>query len=102
MAEAILKFSFSVVGETRAAVLDKIDASVRMVMEQVNGEPWLVVTDDIKKLPLTRANMEDPSNYVYVANQEVFFAGPTVLGKDSAAFRDGFRPQDEPTDPFGL
>jgi hypothetical protein len=89
---AVLKFSFTVLGETRDAALEEIDALGREVLSRVSGEPWVSVTDDVKKVP-TGTNILDPGNYAYLATQEVVFAGPTVLG-DSPSFRDGFRPQE--------
>jgi hypothetical protein len=90
---AILRFSFTALGDTRGAALDEIDAAIRSVMEDVGGEPWVTITDDVKKVLVGR-DMSDPAAYAYVATQEVLFSGPTVLGKDFARFRDGFRPQD--------
>lgn len=98
---AILKFQFAALGETRREALEEIDAAIRSVMENIGGEPWITVTDDVKKLLIGRDVM-DPASYAYMATQEVFFAGPTVLGQDVASmFRDGFRPQDHfGGDPF--
>jgi hypothetical protein len=92
---AILKFQFTALGETRQEALDEIDAAIRSVLENIGGEPWIKVTDDVKKIVIG-GNILDPSSYAYLATQEVFFAGPTVLGQDVASmFRDGFRPQDQ-------
>jgi len=88
---AILRFTFSAIGETRESVLDELDSAVRVVMEQIGGEPWLTITDDVKKMQIGPGM--DPGAYAYIGAQEVVFAGPTVLGKDIEQFRDGFRPQ---------
>ena len=88
---AILRFTFSAIGETRDAVIEELDSAVRTVMETIGGEPWLTVTDDVKKNQI--APGMDPASFVYIGAQEVVFAGPTVLGRDVEQFRDGFRPQ---------
>ena len=91
---AILKFQYTALGESRQAALDELDAAIRSAMTSLGGEPWVTVSDDVKKI-LIGSNPTDPTNYAYIAQQEVFFSGPTVLGKDLAQFRDGFRPQSE-------
>jgi len=90
---AILKFSFSALGETRDAALEEIDGAVREALSHVGGEPWVTVTDEVKKVAVG-SDITNPNNYAYVAIQEVFFAGPTVLG-DGPSWRDGFRPQQD-------
>lgn len=90
---SILTFSFKAIGDTRDVALEEIDKAVRETLTHVGGEPWLVVTDDIQKVPI-KPDLSRPDSYIYVAKQEVVFAGPTVLG-EMPQFRDGFRPQSD-------
>lgn len=95
----VLKFGFTVMAKSRDEVLEELDLKVRELMASLSGEPWVTVVDDVRKI-MTGMNFADPDNFVYIANREVVFAGPTVLG-DSPSWRDGFRPQDKNDDfPF--
>lgn len=89
----ILKFSFTVVAKSREEALEEIDSQVREMMSRLSGEPWLTVVDDVRKIPMA-GKIFDPDSYVYIANREVIFGGPTVMG-DFPGWRDGFRPQDQ-------
>jgi hypothetical protein len=97
MAASALSFGFKVLGRTRDEALEKLDTLVREALTVAGGEPWITITDDVKKIPVDRgqseANMADPDNWGYLAVAELVFAGPNILG-EGVQFRDGFRPQD--------
>jgi len=102
---AILKFSFSAIGDTRQKVTDEIDGKVNAMLLEVGGEPWVVITDEIRKICVNPRDFDDPRSFVYLAQQEVVFTGPSPLGKQIDPFRDGFRPQvgdEDRDDLFGL
>jgi hypothetical protein len=90
---SVLKFGFTVMGKSRDEAIEELDAKVREVMEQLTGEPWITVVDDIRKVHLGGLSL-DSDNFIYLATREVVFGGPTVL-RDHPVWRDGYRPQDK-------
>jgi hypothetical protein len=95
LSSSTIKFSYTVIGETREEVLEEIDKNVRETITAVTGEPWVVMSDTVKKVP-TGHEPTGPHGFFYVAEQEVVFGGPNLLAKDALRFRDGFRPQSDP------
>ena len=92
---SVIKFSFVAIGETRQEVLDELDAKVALVLQHTAGEPWVSMQDEVKKLPIDPQSMLEgkPGTFVYRAEQEIVFAGPTPLGPQKPSWGDGFRPQ---------
>jgi len=92
----ILKFGFTAMGKSRDEALEVIDLQVRELMSQLTGEPWITIVDDVRKIA-TGMDFSNSENFIYLANREVVFGGPTVLS-NHPTWRDGFRPQDRGDD----
>ena len=94
MTVTLVKFSFTVLGDSRAGVLEEMDQLQMKILADAGGEPWLEISDDVAKVKVEGVPLNSPNAFMYQGLKECVFMGPQTI-EGLPPFRDGFRPQGE-------
>lgn len=90
----VSEFSFTVVGETRDKVAAEMDEVTLRFLDQVGGEPWLAIDDDIQRQAMVNGQLVSDQQFSYVGRKRMLFRGPMNMhNMEPLTNRDGFRPQ---------